>query len=393
VTPVAVYVHIPFCTVKCGYCDFNAYAGLDSLKETYARALLAEVEAWGRWFAGRSIATVSFGGGTPGESPADHIAAVVEALRRVAPLDAAAEVGLEANPGSTTLGYLEALRRAGVNRLSLGAQSFDPSELRLLDRIHSPEAIEASARLAREAGIAGLNLDLIYGIPGQSLASWARNLDRALALRPDHLSCYGLTVEDRTPLAARVASGAVAAPDQDAAAAMYELAEERLAEAGFVHYELSNWGRPGYESRHNLAYWTDRDYLGLGAGAHGYLDGLRYENAAHPRDYISRLSMLGAGPCGLPGPAIAHAYRPTPATAIFDWLETRLRLVEGFPPDDFAARFGLHLESLCSGALASCLADGLLESDQRALRLTPRGRLLHSEVCARLLAALPETIG
>ncbi|MFN0145669.1 MAG: radical SAM family heme chaperone HemW, partial [Dehalococcoidia bacterium] len=339
-TPLAVYIHIPFCTVKCGYCDFNTYAGLDPLKPAYAGALLREVESWAPLLAVSRVTSISFGGGTPGEFPADAIGATIEAIGSRSTFEPGAEVSIEANPGTTMSTYLRDLQRAGVNRVSFGAQSFDPDELRFLDRIHSPEAIGASLQAAREAGIAGVGLDLIYGLPSQPAAAWERSLESAIALGPDHLSCYSLTVEEGTPLAARVANGQTIEPDADVAASMYELTEDTLAAAGFSHYEISNWARPGHESRHNLAYWTDRPYLGLGAGAHGYLrtgpagsgEGMarmRYENIAHPRGYIAAAGRPPAAGRGLP-PTVAANYTPAGAMELSDWLETALRLTAGF---------------------------------------------------------------
>ena len=398
--PLAVYVHIPFCTVKCGYCDFNTYAGLDPLKPAYAAALLREIDSWSPSLARARVTRISFGGGTPGEFPAEAIAVTIEAIAARALLEPAAEISIEANPGTTMGGYLRDLHRAGVNRVSFGAQSFDAEDLRFLDRIHSPEAIGASLEAARDAGIPSVGLDLIYGLPAQTVAAWERSLARAIALRPDHLSCYCLTVEEGTPLAARVASHQTFEADPDVAAEMYELAEERLGEAGFEHYEISNWARPNHESRHNLAYWTDRDYLGIGAGAHGYLgpallaavEGvaagqLRYENIAHPRAYIQEAGAIQVSPAGLPSTVTSH-YLPGGTMAISDWLETALRLVEGFDPGAFRARFGCDLGAAVGPVMADAASAGLLEATPGRVRLTRRGRLLHGELCAQLLAHL-----
>ncbi|MCC6381589.1 MAG: radical SAM family heme chaperone HemW [Dehalococcoidia bacterium] len=389
-TGLAVYVHIPFCTVKCGYCDFNAYAGLDALKPAYGEALLREVDAWAPTLAGRTITSIAFGGGTPSEVPPAQIAAVVEALAARASLVPDAEVSLEVNPGTSSLDALRRLRAAGVNRLSIGAQSFNPTELRFLDRIHSPEATATCARLARRAGFDSLNLDLIYGLPGQGEADWERSLACALALAPDHLSAYSLSVEEGTALAARVARGRVAAPDPDAAVAMYDRARLLLTAAGFEHYEISNWARPRHRSRHNLVYWTDGEYLGLGAGAHGYLQGRRYENVAQPRKYIAAL-VTPAVDAALPA-TVASVVEPSPRIAMFDWLETRLRLVAGFDPVEFAARFGCSLTAVAGPPLAACAAAGLVDVGTNLVRLTPAGYMLHSEVCVRVLAHLPKVM-
>lgn len=378
-TPLAVYVHIPFCTVKCGYCDFNAYSGLDGVKDAYGAALLTEIDFYRDLLAGREVASIHFGGGTPSEVPAAQIAAVVERIRGHATLAAGAEVGLEANPGTTTYEHLVELRTAGVTRLSLGAQSFHADELQFLDRIHSPEATAASLRNARTAGFESVSLDLIYGLPDQPLERWAKSLSEAVRLGPDHISCYGLTVEDGTPLARRVAAGAVTPTDGDASADMYELAMDTLEDAGYRHYELSNWARPGHESRHNRVYWRDGDYLGIGAGAHGYLAGERYENVAHPRAYVTAAAR---------GEPVLTRYRLDSAITVSDWLALRLRLVDGFSEAEFEARFARSLDTAVGEPLAECAQLGLLERREGTVRLTRRGRSLHSEVAVRLLLHL-----
>lgn len=380
--PLAVYVHIPFCTIKCGYCDFNAYAGMDALKLGYASAVEQEIRASVRLFEGRTVSSIGFGGGTPGEMAPGQLAGIVGAVRTVAEMAPDAEVSLEANPGTTGGEALARLRAAGVNRVSFGAQSFDSEELRFLDRIHSPEAIGAAVGLARAAGVASVGLDLMYGLPGQGLDRWMANLRAATALPIDHLSCYALTVEEGTPLAKRVAAGEIEMPGPDDLADLYEAATDVLAQAGFEQYELSNWARPGHESRHNRTYWTDGDYLGFGAGAHGYFEGERYENTAHPRGYMAAVRD-NAGPL----PAAESRYVPDGATAMGDWFTMRTRLIEGFAPADFEARFGAPIESVAGDALAECVAAGVLEVAPR-VRVTRRGRLLHGEICARFLAAL-----
>lgn len=381
--PLAVYVHVPFCVVKCGYCDFNAYAGMDRLKPAYTGALIHQAEAYRDVVAGREVSTLSFGGGTPGEMPAAELAAVVAQLRSLAVFAADAEVSLEANPGTTTAGALSALVAGGFTRVSFGAQSFDAAQLRFLDRAHSVEQIGDAVRAARSAGFASVNLDVIYGLPGQDQAQWQETLERALALSPDHLSLYALTVEEGTPLAGKVGSGALRMPEDDAVAELYELATDVLAAAGFEQYELSNWALPGHASRHNRAYWTDQEYLALGAGAHGYLGGERYENVAHPRAYIEAVGRDGRG--------VAQAYRPGRAMAMSDWLMLSLRLLEGFAPADFEQRFGMPLETVAGQAIATCIAAGLLEADGR-VRLTRRGHLMHGEVVARLAVAVEDFV-
>ena len=296
---IGLYVHIPFCRAKCAYCDFNSYAGLEHLFAPYVRALAREIELAGRRHP-LQAQTIYLGGGTPTVLPLDLLGEVLAACRRAFQVPEGAEVTVEANPGTVDGDYLAGLLSLGINRLSLGVQSFDEGELRLLGRIHTArEAVEA-CHLAREVGFDNLNLDLIYGIPRQTLAGWRETLRQALDLHPDHLSLYALTLEEHTPLAQRIARGEVPAPDDDLAAEMYVLAEETLAEAGYVHYEISNWARPGRQCRHNLTYWRNQPYLGFGAGAHSYFRGVRWWNVSSPEEYIARL-MQG------PEPAVMEA--------------------------------------------------------------------------------------
>lgn len=376
--PLAVYVHIPFCTVKCGYCDFNAYAGMDRLKAEYATAVVREFDAWPA-LARHTVTSIAFGGGTPGEQPAADIARIIGEVARRAPLAPDAEISLEANPGTSHGDYFRDLRAAGITRLSLGAQSFHPGELRFLDRIHSAEAIGASVRLARAAGFESVNLDLIYGLPGSTVDSWLASIEQALVLDPDHLSLYALTVEEATPLGSAVASGRVEVPDSDAVADQYEAVSGLLGTNGFAQYELSNWARPGHQSRHNRTYWEHGEYLGLGAGAHGFFEGERYENIAHPRAYIEAATA---------GAAVAIRYVPDRSTAIIDWLALRLRLLEGFHRDEFRAAFAVDLDTVLGEPLADGLSAGVLEYGGGRLRLSRRGRLLHGEIVARTLAYL-----
>ncbi len=381
--PLAVYVHVPFCTVKCGYCDFNAYAGMDSLKSQYRDALLAEMASRQSELGRHTVTSIAFGGGTPGEQPAADLVAVIDAVSASARRVDDAELSIEVNPGTTVESYLRELAGAGINRVSIGAQSFEPAELQFLDRIHSVEAISATVVAARRAGIRSVNLDLIYGLPLQTADAWRANLERAIALPIDHLSAYALTVEEGTPLGRRVARGDVNVPDDDHLADFYEIASDTLAAAGFEQYELSNWARPGHQSRHNRTYWEYGEYLGVGAGAHGFFEGERYENIAHPRDYIAA--------AGSPSPLFAaNAYRPDRTTAMVDFLSLRLRLLEGFHVAEFTRWFGVDIDAVLGEPLGRALEAGVLDYQGRQLALSEAGRLLHGEVIAQCLAYLQQ---
>jgi len=296
-SPLSLYVHIPFCVAKCGYCDFNSYA-LEGLLETgragadwaprYADALLREMEARCRalGLGGRGVETLFFGGGTPSLFPPEETARVLDALKRRFDLSPEAEVTLEANPGAADAARFAALREAGVSRLSIGVQTFDDLALRRLDRAHTGEEARAAFRAAREAGFGNVSLDLMFGIPFQTLADAASDLEAALALGPEHISAYELTIEPGTAFHALHARGRLAGlPDEEAALAMWELRDRLLSRAGYERYEISNFARPGFRCRHNLNYWRRGEYLGLGAGAHSFIGGRRLWNHARPDVY------------------------------------------------------------------------------------------------------------
>lgn len=392
---VSVYLHIPFCHRKCHYCDFNTYAGMLGLRERYVDALRAEILLAGeraRREDGRPrrCRTIFFGGGTPSLLTVEQVATLLDACRTAFQVDEDAEVSLEANPGALEYGHLNELRAAGVNRLSMGAQSLDGGLLKWLSRIHSPEDVIRAYSDARSAGFDNVNLDFMYALPGQSLATWADTLDRAIALGPDHLSLYSLIVEEHTPLHTWVAQGRVIPADEDMAADMYELAQERLRVAGYRRYEVSNWSRPGLECRHNLTYWHNLPYIGLGAGAHGWYAGRRYEEAKPINEYIERVKMSGkdgerrAGDY-LPAAAVIHDERITPALEMAETAILGLRLVDGLDKAAFALRFGRQFGDVFGARLGEVRAAGLIEEDGGVVRLSARGTLLGNEVFERLL--------
>jgi oxygen-independent coproporphyrinogen-3 oxidase len=319
------------------------------------------------------------------------VESILAACRESFEVHPSAEISLEANPGNLSLEQLAGLRRAGVNRLSLGMQSSRPNELDFLDREHDFTDVIRAVAWARQAGFASINLDLIFGLPEQALASWKLSLEDALRLRPDHLSLYGLTLEHGTPLGRWAERGLLPQPDQDSGADMYEWAEQRLADAGNFHYEISNWAQSGHACRHNLQYWRNLPYLGFGAGAHGYAGGARTANVLAPEAYIQR--------CSQPPAETGLRFPATPATAsltqidvqteIGETMMTGLRLtLEGVEAQAFARRFGKTLEEVFAAPIRRLTGLGLLEwaeQDGRRLRLTARGRLLGNRVFAEFI--------
>jgi oxygen-independent coproporphyrinogen-3 oxidase len=361
-----LYVHVPFCLTRCGYCDFNAHAGMAHLAERYARALELEADLVGPAWSGVDVDTVFFGGGTPTLLPPSLLARVLTHLRERFAIHPDAEVTIEANPDTVDGRSLAEIRDSGFDRLSIGVQSFDPLVLDALERVHRPDSSRRAFAAARRAGFRNVNLDLIFGVHGETLASWRRTLEAAIGLGPEHLSCYALTVEPATPLGRRVAAGLTPAPDPDVQADMFELACGLLAGAGYVHYEISNWARAGFECRHNLGYWRRRPYAALGAGAHGFRDGRRWWNLRPPVAYLEAVER-GTLPVG-------GEERVKGEPARLEEVFLALRTPEGFP-----------LEGVTGGRHAAELVDaGLLSRRGGRLVLTERGMFLANEIALAL---------
>jgi oxygen-independent coproporphyrinogen-3 oxidase len=386
--PLALYLHIPFCTAKCGYCDFNSYAGLDHLVPEYTPALVHELELWAPAARSFEVCTVFFGGGTPSLSSLDDLRTLADAVRANYDVAKDSEWTLEANPSELTRDHLEGMRALGLNRLSIGVQSLHDDELKLLDRLHSAERALDAVSAARDAGFENLNLDFIFGLIDQPLARWQATLERAVALRPEHLSCYALTVEPGTALYYQVAKGQLEEPDPDVVADQYEWTRDYLAGAGYRQYELSNWALPGYECRHNLVYWHAEPYLGMGAGAHSFFAGQRFANVDAPNRYVELVTasveerrVTGGGTLQ----QIKGGETPDEALLRSDAMILGLRLIEGVSEAEFAARFGATPLEAFGGAIDRHLRTGLLERSGDRLRLTPRGQLLANEVFVDLL--------
>ncbi|MBI2965111.1 MAG: radical SAM family heme chaperone HemW [Chloroflexi bacterium] len=399
-----MYVHIPFCATKCPYCDFNTYARIEPLIPGYVEALATELRAWGSLLDRPEVSTIFFGGGTPSYLPAGALARLTETIRLGFAVAADAEVTAEANPDDCTPERLESMRAAGINRISLGVQSLDDGLLKVLGRRHdSSQAIRAFGA-ARAAGFANASLDLMFGLPGQTMAQWTSTFEKALALGPDHVSMYGLTVEPNTAFASDIAAGRLATPDGDLAADMYEFAIDRMSRLGYRHYEISNWALPGRESRHNLAYWRNAAYLGAGPGAHSYLGQWRFANLKSPREYIRRTSELAhlpprAFPSRTPTQgSILAAIEQVRAAGVLESVEAiapplemaetmmmGLRLDDGIDAQAFRDRFGVAVDTVYGSEIRELVGLGLIEFDMRGVRLTARGQLLGNEVFQRFM--------
>jgi oxygen-independent coproporphyrinogen-3 oxidase len=383
-TPFSVYVHVPFCSVRCGYCDFNTYTvtelggpdarvGVDSYASVAVRELDLAQAILGDELP--TVSTVFVGGGTPTMLRSRDLVAMLDGIRERFGLAPDVEVTTEANPDSVTPESLRELADGGFTRVSVGMQSAVPHVLRTLDRTHHPDNVARAVEGARAAGLQ-VSVDLIYGTPGESVEDWARSLETAVTLDPDHVSAYALVVEDGTKLAAQVRRGVVAAPDDDDEADKYELADEVLSAAGFGWYEVSNWARSEQtRCRHNIAYWAGTNWWGVGPGAHSHVGGVRWWNVRHPSAYAARLAA---------GESPAHARETLSDEQRYDErVLLGTRIVEGLAVTD--------LRGSGRTAVASLIEDGLIDGPS-AVRggrvvLTRRGRLLADTVVHRLLAA------
>jgi oxygen-independent coproporphyrinogen-3 oxidase len=384
-TVASVYVHVPFCHTICGYCDFYSTVLDRSATGPLVDALIAELEqaldGRGRPSPNRPleprVRTVFVGGGTPTTLPSADLVRLLQRLVTLPAANGPPEFTVEANPATVNDRVAHLLAEAGVNRVSIGAQSFDPSELRVLERIHRPAQVEQTVRACRRAGLRSLNLDLIFGVPGQSLDSWLASLRAALALGPDHLSCYGLTYEAGTPLFEQLRAGRVRPVEPGLEAEMYEATIDTLAAAGLRHYEISNFARPGFECLHNLAYWHNEPYLGIGPSAAGFVDGLRYRNVADTAEYV-RAIHAGRSPR-------VEEERLPPDRRARETVMLELRLIEGMDRRHFEGRFGHDPVALYAEAVARHVELGLLEVTPSHLRLTRAGLLVADSVIADFL--------
>lgn len=370
--PFGVYIHVPFCATRCGYCDFNTYTPAElggANPDSWLAALRTELRLATEQPGSRPVDTVFVGGGTPSVLGAERLAAVLDAVREHFGLAPHAEVTTEANPESTSPDLFDGLLAAGYTRVSLGMQSVAPHVLSVLDRVHSPGRAVAAAREAQAAGFRHVNLDLIYGTPGESDDDLRRSVDAAVDAGVDHVSAYALVVEDGTALARRVRRGEISVPDDDVLARRYELVDTQLTAAGFKWYEVSNWSRPGGECRHNVGYWTDGEWWGAGPGAHGYVGSTRWWNVKHPNAYADLLAKRQ-----LP---IAGFEELDDDEAHTEAVMLSIRLRSGLP---VAALGEAELRRV-----ETPIADGLLVREGERLVLTDRGRLLADGVVRTLL--------
>ncbi len=389
----SIYIHIPFCVKRCAYCDFITYAGAGGYKSAYISALVREIELLSNSQSNKiSVNSIYIGGGTPSLLDNEEFTRVFTGLNNSFLIEENTEITVEANPGTLDLEKLRMLNALGVNRISLGVQSFIQNDLIKLGRIHTVEDVFSSIQMAHKSGFTNLNLDLIFGLPWQTLHSWKYNLESLLILRPEHLSLYDLTLEPNTLLTQWVNKGLYKTPDQDLAADMYMYAIERLEKEGYSQYEISNWARnKKYESFHNKQYWLNAPYLGIGAGAHSYINHLRLENQTGIADYIFNIEQCNAEIYEFP---ISQANINTISCSTYDEMQDTmmlgLRMVrQGVSNNDFCNRFGTSIEDVFCNELQQLLSMGLIEwvvgLNDKFIKLTRRGTLLGNQVFMRFV--------
>lgn len=382
--PLALYVHIPFCVRKCYYCDFNSGPASEDIREQYVDALVAEIR--GSHWRGQAARTVFFGGGTPSELKTPQLRRITDALRESFGFTDEAGLGqvpstewtIECNPGTISVDSLRDMREMGFNRISLGVQSFHDHHLKAIGRIHSAAQAGEAVAGAREAGFERLNVDLIFCLPGQTFAEWKLDVESALALKPEHLSLYNLTIEENTEFGRRHRLGLLSLPDEDLSADMYEWTLDRMQDAGFVQYEVSNFALPGEECRHNQVYWRQEPSLGFGPSAASYLGGVRWTNTGSMQRYLTTAPSER-------GPERGYEERLDPLTACGESIMLALRTYDGVDLPAVAAKYDLDAEQAYGSLVRQLMADGLLERSADRHLLTRRGIMLANAVCALFL--------
>ena len=369
-TMFGLYIHLPFCQKKCAYCSFNSIVYNPDLARKYLAALELEIRRYEQPLP--PLTSIYFGGGTPSIFSPPEIETILSQCLKRFTLAGQPEISLEANPNTVNLENLKAYRKLGINRLSLGAQSLDSTHLATLGRLHTAGQVRIAAEQARQAGFDNLSLDMIFGIPGQTAAGFRRELEQLIGLSPQHISLYNLTLEEGTVLYEQVRQGKLPRPQEETEARMYRLATDLLAEAGFGHYEISNFARPTRQCRHNLNYWLSGEYLGLGAGACSYLSGKRWTNNPDIREYISALENGGS--------PVTEMEEITDPIAVREWLMLRLRMLSGLEDGDFRQRFGRSLAEIFGPRIKRLAEQNLVLWDGQRLKINPEKLFISNEV-------------
>ena len=364
--PLGLYIHIPYCIHKCGYCDFNSHPIKQDEMNHYIDALVAEMKHYAKTYSNTNIIrTIFLGGGTPTTLTAYQLERILKECVSEFTVASDAEITIEANPATIDIEQLKSIRQTGYNRISIGVQSFDKAELKLLDRAHGPEEIHSTVDRARKAGFDNLSLDLMFAVPNQSLSSWESNLNKALEKNPEHLSTYNLTIEQGTAFSKLQSNGKLIMPDDDHQLELYKRTIERLTKKGFHHYEISNFARRGKECKHNITYWENKNTLGLGAGASSYMNGTRFKNINLPAHYIRQVKEKKI--------AVEHSETLEPRQAMGETIMLGLRLLQGISIHQFEKRFQISFINLFRNIISALKEKELVIIEKDYLRLSPKG--------------------
>lgn len=379
-----IYIHVPFCRAKCYYCDFNSYPDKDNLIAAYFKAMETELEFYGNKFKSRVIDTIFIGGGTPSYPDEKYIIQVLDVCRRNFNLSDNAEITIESNPGTLSREKIRAYRQSGINRLSIGLQAWQDRLLKKMGRIHTVEEYINNFAMAREEGFENISTDLIFAIPGQTLEDWCETLENVVAMGPEHISCYSLQIEEGTLFGKLYSEGRLTPVEDELDREMYYRAKEILGNAGYKHYEISNFARPGYQCRHNLIYWQTAQYIGIGAGAHSYIEGKRFNNVYSPEEYIN-LTQLGKS-------TVENVISIDKEGAMSEYMILGLRLIDGINSKDFERRFDEDLWKVFGEQLEKLAVRGLIVIEPAAcqengenVRLTDKGLDLANQVFMEML--------
>ena len=375
---LGIYLHIPYCLHKCGYCDFNSHPENQQESEIYVSALLLEIDHYAPRLAGKRVSTVFFGGGTPTILPPASLDKILGRVKSLFTLSSDCEITIEANPATVKQETLAQIRSSGFNRISIGVQSFDAHELKLLERVHNEEEIHTTIDRARLAGFDNLSIDLMFGLPGQCPEKWISHLQQALKKKPNHISAYSLTIEPATSFFKLHERGLLTLPPEDTQLEMFQVTIETLQSAGYEQYEISNYARPGFESRHNLNYWDNGEYLGLGAGASSYLNSERFKNTNLPSRYIREVQAEGS--------AVESTETLAPLHAMGETIMLGLRRLKGIAIEDFEKRFQISFKKVYGKVLDPLLSEGLITLNQNHMALSRKGLYLADSVILKFLA-------
>tara|TARA_Y100001935_G_C17303816_1_gene510964 strand:- start:2029 stop:3234 length:1206 start_codon:yes stop_codon:yes gene_type:complete len=378
---LGIYIHIPFCQTKCFYCDFNTYTKIEDQIDEYISCVISEINIWGEILGKSSIRSIFFGGGTPSYIDSKYIKIILDSIHENFYVDKNIEVTLETNPNDVSKNKFIDLISIGINRISMGVQSFDDSLLRMLGRRHDSKEAESSYKTLRETGFDNLSIDLMYGLPYQSIQSWENTLDKSIYLKPNHISLYSLQVENGTPLKSKINSGAYEKPDDDKAAEMYEIAEKKLFNKNFFQYEISNWSKKSFECVHNKIYWENNFYLGIGAGAHSRINNFRFSNIKSPKKYINTLmnnKVLKSETMKID--FIENLDSLSFSDEISETMMMGMRLNQGIKLEKFKQKFGKTIYEIFDNEIKKLKNLNLIEINETHIRLSSKGRLLGNEV-------------